>query len=132
MGKTGRQPQLFVVFGGECLGHPLAKGGGVGANIDGDIPHSPLHDPHQFALGVGGQLVVQPTQHALARAAVVVLHKLVAGAGGGIKGLLVKALGKKAPGIAKHFGFKHQYVGNRGLRHFHRTSPFKQRSRYWP
>jgi len=38
------------------------------------------------------QLVVQAAQHALGAAAVVVSHKLVAGAGGFVEGFLVEAL----------------------------------------
>ena len=46
----------------------------------------------------------QATQHAFTAAAVVVLHKLEIGAGGGIERLLVEAFVEEAPAVAEHLG----------------------------
>jgi hypothetical protein len=53
----------------------LAEGGRALADVHRHIEHRAAHHAHQLALGLL-HLVVQAAQHALAGAAVVVLHEL--------------------------------------------------------
>ena len=53
---------------------------------------------------------VEAAQHTLGAAAVVVLHKLQAGASGLVKRFLVKALIKKSTTVAEYFGLDDEYL----------------------
>ena len=55
---------------------------------------------------------MQPAQHPLGAAAVVVLHKLVAGARGVVEGALVETLEKETPRVTEHLGLDQHDVGN--------------------
>jgi hypothetical protein len=95
MRKARRNPELVVILGTQLRTHPLAKSGRAAANIHGHIKHRTGDHTHQLALGMGRQLIVQPAQHALAAAAVVVLNELVVRACGLVEEVLAKAFQKK-------------------------------------
>jgi len=76
---------------------------------------------------------MQPAQHALGAAAVVVLNELVVGAGGLIEGFLVEAFIEEAARVAKHLGFDDQHVGDGGRGDFHALFfSFSRRCMYCP
>ena len=75
MREARRHPQHVVVVRGEFRAHPAAEGGGAAPQVHGHIEHGAGHDPHQFALRLG-ELVMQPAQHMLLGAVLVVLDEL--------------------------------------------------------
>ena len=132
MGEAGGNPELLMVIFGQLLPHPPTKSGRVLADIYRNIPYGTAHHTHQLTLGMRRQLVVQPTQHTFARAAVVILHKLERRARSRIERCLVEAFVKKATYIPKHLGLNHHHLWNGGGDCFHRTPPLSTCIRYWP
>ena len=64
MGKTHRHPELLVVVGAQASSHPLAKAGGARTQIHSNIKNLARHASHQFGLGLGCDLQMQPPQDA--------------------------------------------------------------------
>ncbi|MOA44196.1 hypothetical protein D3C78_1664330 [compost metagenome] len=64
-----------MVVGRQVHRDPFAECWRAFAHVHGDIADLPVHHAHQLALGVC-HLVVQPTEHALDGARVVVLDEL--------------------------------------------------------
>ena len=118
MGKALGHPQLALVLFRQLHPHPPAKGGRRLAQIHRHIKNTAARHAHQLALGLL-DLIVQATQHTLARTRMVVLHKVHMAAHGLVKHLLVKALKEKAARISEHLGFKNEHVRNRGLNGLH-------------
>ena len=129
--KARRHPQLPLVVRAQALAHPLAKGGGRLAQIDGHIKHFAFDHAHQFALGLL-QLVVQPTQDTIGRARVVVLHELHVQTGGFRKDTLVEALKEESPCIPEYLGLEHQNVCNGGGCSLHQFDSLVKPTRYCP
>ena len=75
MGKAGWHPKLAVILRAQMGPNPLAKSGGTGPNVDGDIEDLSHHATHQFSLRVGRELIVQPPQHQPGGTGLVVLHE---------------------------------------------------------
>jgi hypothetical protein len=73
----------------------LTECGRAAADIHGHVIHFAQRAAHQLALGKRWQLVVQPAQHALAGAAVVVLDKFNLATDGFFKALLVETFEEK-------------------------------------
>ena len=119
MRKTRGHPKLAVVVLTQLLSNPLAKSGRAFADVHSNIDHRTAYHPHKFALGLL-DLVMQTAQHALGTAAVVVLHKLVVGTRGLVKGLLVEAFEEKTTGISEHFGFDQLDIRDGGRNNVHR------------
>lgn len=76
MSKSRWNPKLVVIYSDQLCAHLFPKGGRVTANIDGHIKHCTRDYAHQLALGMGWQLIVQPTQNAFAAAAMVIRNEL--------------------------------------------------------
>lgn len=112
MSKPFRDPELTLVFGRQIHADPLTKGGGAFANINRDIKYLANDTAHQLALSMRGQLIVQPTQHALAGFGVIVLDERHATANGLFEFLLIKAFKEKPTFIAKNLGLDNFYVGD--------------------
>src|ERR1035437_9714428 len=100
MGKARWHPQLAMVLGRECHAYPFAKVGRTAPQVHCNVKHLALRDPYQLAMRMLN-LVVQTTQHALGRAAVVVLHKLHVQPGGLCEVALIEAFKKEAAGVSK-------------------------------
>src|SRR6185437_4524087 len=78
MCETRRQPQLLPVGGGKLNCDVAAVTRGSLAEVDADIQYRSPDATHQLALGVRGDLEMQPSQHApLRRINVVLLHELL-------------------------------------------------------
>ena len=119
--KARWHPQLAVVVFAQFFSYPLAKGRRTLANVHRHINHRAAHHPHQLALGLL-DLIVQPPQHALRTAAVVVLHKWVVGASGFVEGFLVETFKEKASSVTKHLGFDDDDFWNGGANDVHAES----------
>lgn len=133
MGEARRHPQLLVVLGAQHRPHPLAERGGTAAEIHRHIENLPQHAPHQLALGMGRQLVVQAAQHASAGEGVVVLHKR-GGADQPVEHPLVPALEEKAALVAEQARSEEQRAfqgeaGGRGERVNHASMVSSSRIR---
>jgi hypothetical protein len=75
MGKAWRHPQLVMGHVVQQHPHRLAKRGGAAAHIHRHIKHLASGAAHQLSLRLH-QLVMQPAQHAMPAARLVVLHQL--------------------------------------------------------
>ena len=102
----------MVVF---CHLHPgpLTKGGRSFADVYHHDKLCAAHHAYQIGLGLL-QLLVQAAQHALGAATAVVLHKVHILTGNLFEVLLVEALKKETPRIAKDLGLKDEQVGDVG------------------
>ncbi|MNS89885.1 hypothetical protein D3C72_1239120 [compost metagenome] len=109
MGKAFRHPQLAMVVGGQPYRNPLAEVWRAAPDIDSHIQHFTVGDTHQLALGVF-QLIVQPAQHTLLRARMVVLDKGRGDAGFVYERLGVEALIEKTAAITEHVWFDDQHA----------------------
>ena len=65
VGETGRYPHLFLVLRAQGLADPLSEGFRPFPEVDRDIEAFALHYPHQLALCLRRQLIVQPAQDIL-------------------------------------------------------------------
>ena len=74
MSESGGNPEHPLVFGAEPYGDAAAKGGGMTADVDGDIKDFSHDRANEFSLRLLN-LVVQPAENALGGAGVVVLHE---------------------------------------------------------
>ena len=73
MAEAGRDEELAVPFAIQLVSLPALVGGGVGAQIDGDVPDPAARAADQLRLAA---LHVDAAQHRALRAAVVVLDEL--------------------------------------------------------
>jgi hypothetical protein len=74
VGESDRNPQHVLGFRAQVCSLPPAEGRRAAADIDRDVEDLARGDANQLALRQA-QLVVQPAQHTLARARVVVLDE---------------------------------------------------------
>jgi hypothetical protein len=88
---------------------PFSKVGRTTPQINRNVKHFALRHTHKFALRVLN-LVMQASEHALGRAAVVVLHELHIEPSCLRKVPLVEALKKEASAVTKDLGLKNQQV----------------------
>jgi hypothetical protein len=79
------------------------------AQIHCHVEHRAAHHPHQLALR-RVELVMQPAQHALRRARMVVLHEIQVQPQCG-EGLAVPAFHEEAARVAEHPGFDQEDAG---------------------
>jgi hypothetical protein len=107
MRKPRRHPQLAVVIGAQVHAMPQPKRGRRLAQIHHHIKYFALHHADQLALRML-DLIVQATQNALGRLAVLVLHKAHVQACRPSKVTGIEAFIKKAPGITKDLGLQDQ------------------------
>ena len=118
VGETGRNPEHVVRFGGKQGSHMLSVGGGAFADVHRHV-HGPAgDDAHQFALGEGWLLEVQPPDHIFGREGLVVLHK-IGGQAGSRQLLLVVTFKKITPCVAEHFRLYDFQFGDNGIDDFH-------------
>ena len=89
--------------------NPLTKMRGRAANIYRHIKHLALGHSHQFALGLL-YLVVQATQYALGRAAVVILNKSDIQACDLGKVVGVEGLEEKTSAVTKDLGLQDEHT----------------------
>src|SRR3989338_5327785 len=92
-------------------------------DIDSNIQNHPLNHAHQLALRMT-DLIVQPSQHVLCRARVIILHEVHLPSNKLGKLAPVETFKKEATIIAKHFGLNDQQVWNGGLNSFHGLNRF--------
>lgn len=120
MGKSWGNPELVFVVCREDMPGPLTKAGAATAQIDANVKDLTVNHTNKLALG-SGQLIVQPTQGALHREALVFLHKLE------IRYLLLeivlaKRLEKTATLIAEYLRFEQFYIRNWRVENFHHVT----------
>lgn len=95
----------------------LAEGGGVAAQVDGDVPDVTGEDADEFPLGFF-ELIMQPTEDAFGGSGLIVLDELSGEAGGG-EGIGVEELGKPAAFVAKTFGLAQLDITQRCIENLH-------------
>ena len=109
MGKALGNEELTMIVLRQLHADVLAIGGAALADVDHHVEHRPLDTPHQLALRERRALEVQSAHHAVARLALVVLHK------GDVSNLLVElslreALEKISSGILKQARLKDEHA----------------------
>jgi hypothetical protein len=110
--EARRDPELAVVLARQLDPDPLTEGRAALAQVDRDIKHGALRAANELALRVRWQLVMQPAQHALGRARVVVLHKVHVVADGLVEDLLVVALHEEAASVPEDLGLQDEDIGD--------------------
>lgn len=75
--ESGGNVELAEIIGGEQRGNILPIGGTAFADIDGKIEDRTAQHPHELGLRKRRLLEMQPAHHALLRARLVILHKIV-------------------------------------------------------
>src|SRR5215207_2435306 len=72
--KSGGNPNVAWSVAAQRRAHPLPEGRRTDTHVHGDVEDAAAHARNELALGTA-QLVMETTEHALARARVVVLRK---------------------------------------------------------
>lgn len=112
MGKTPRHIQEAFVGRRQLEPGPASEGRAGLADIDHHVINPTSGHPHQLVLGHGAALVMQATQDALGRLAVIVLHPRNLDAQGcevaGAVGLV-----EESPVVAEYLRFQVEQTGQR-------------------
>ena len=119
MRKPFRDPQLSLVFPRKVNANPLPEGRGAFTDIYRHIKNFTCNTTHQLALGMGRQLIVQPTQHPFRRFGVIILHKGHRIPYRLLKQPVVKTLKEKTTLITKYFWLKDKHIWNCCLDYIH-------------
>src|SRR5713101_1647314 len=106
--ETYRYPEQFVRFGAQANAFPPTKGRGTAADVHRDIKDFAGDNADELPLRLA-DLVVQPAQHALLRARVIVLDKGRADSLA-LELPLVPALEEESARVAEHSGLKEQHI----------------------
>jgi hypothetical protein len=102
----------------------------VFSQVDRDIEYFACNDPHQLSLRLP-DLIVQPAQHVLCRARMVVLDEARLQAGRFFEHALVEAFEEESAFIAEHLGRQDQNVRYLGSDDVHQnTLSLSSRARY--
>ena len=114
--ETGGNPEHFAIGGAQSFSHPLAEGGRIAAEIDGDVVDFSPETADEFSLGLL-DLVVETTHHALVGEGLIVLNEGTGDAHVRQNPLIV-AFEKRTPAVFEHLWFEKLHIGNFGRYEF--------------
>lgn len=119
MGESARDEQLALVVLAQFYRHILSEGGRAATDVHGHIYHRAAYDAHELRLAIVALLIVETTQHAIARLRLVVLHKFHMVADMIVKLLLLPCFEEVAARVFEHFRLYNPYALNGRFDVFH-------------
>ena len=123
VGKATGNEELAFVLVAQLHHDMLAERGRTLPQVDSHIEHSALYHSHQLRLREVALLIVQPAQHAVRRARLVVLHEINL-AYIRFKLVFLPRFKKIAPAVSKHLGVDNPHAFNGSFRIRHNNISF--------
>src|SRR5262249_2802039 len=108
MRKPRWYPQLAQVDGIKQRADPAAECRRTAANVHRDVERAAARHPHEFALRVRRDLIVQAAKNPTTRLRMVVLNEAHGVAHGVVERALIPAFHEETAVVPKHAGFDHQ------------------------